>query len=137
MGTISKTVQHRRVKFWQKKMKLEELTQPGWGDVADYFREGDKMYGSSELKVPAVIKSQMDHVAAAHPLTTFGERLETLDIVPRISRMPQCSARPGSSHMRVSSGKPRSPERVTSLPPGAMSDSSLITYATPVQPVSA
>jgi len=39
--------------------------------------------------------------------------------------------------MRVGSGKPKSPERISSLPPGTDSNSSLIMFATPVQPVSA
>ena len=124
-------------RFWQKQMKLDELTQPRWGDAADYFRKRDKKHGMPELKVPAVIKSQMDNVAVAPPPTTVGELLETLEIVPGISRMLQCTPRPGSSHMRVGSGKPKSPERISSLLPGAESDSLLITYATLVQPVSA
>jgi len=137
MGTISKYVQRRMERFWQKQMKLDELTQPGWGDAADYFRERDMNYGTSELKVPAIIKSQTDHVAAAPSPTTFGELLGTLDIIPGILRMPQCTSRPGSSHMRVGSARPKSPERISSIPPSADSDSSLMTYATPVQPVSA
>jgi len=137
MGTISKTVQRRMERFWQKHMKLDELTQPGWGDTVDYFRERDMMYGMCESKVQAVIKSQTDHVAVAPPPTSFGELLETLDIIPGISRMPQCTSRPESSHMRVGSGKPKSPERISCLLPGAESDSSQITYATPVQPASA
>jgi len=90
MSTISKTVQHCMERFWQKQMKLDELTQPGWGEAADYFHEKDKKYGMSKLKVPVVIKSQTDVVAAATPQKTFGELLQTVDIVPRISRMPQC-----------------------------------------------
>jgi len=82
MGTISKTVQHRLERFWQKQMKRNELTQPGWEDVADYFWEWEKKYGTSRMKVPAVIKSQMDHVAAAPPTTTFGVLLVVLAIVP-------------------------------------------------------
>jgi len=39
MGTISKSVQRPMERLWQKQMKLDELTQPGWGDAADYFRE--------------------------------------------------------------------------------------------------
>ena len=39
MGRISKTVQQCRERFQQKQMKLDKLTQPGWGDMADYFRE--------------------------------------------------------------------------------------------------
>jgi len=39
MGTITRTVQQQMERFWQKQMKLDELTQPGWEDAADYFRE--------------------------------------------------------------------------------------------------
>jgi len=39
MGTISKTVQYRKERVWQKQMKLDELMQPSWGDTADYWRE--------------------------------------------------------------------------------------------------
>jgi len=109
MGTISKTVQCHMERFWQKQMKLDELTKPGWGDVVDYFRKRDMKYGKSELKVPAVIKSQTDHDAAAPPPTTYGELLATLDILSRISRMPQFSFPPGSSHITVGSAKPKSP----------------------------
>ena len=137
MGTISKLLQCHMERFWPKQIKLDDLTQPGWGDAADDFRERDKKYGTSELKVPAGIKSETDHVAAAPSPTRFGELLETLDIVPGISPMPQCTSRPASSHMRVGSGKPKSPERISSFPPGAKPDSSQMTYATPVQPVSA
>jgi len=37
MGTITRTVQQRMESFRQKKMKLDELTQPGWQDAADYL----------------------------------------------------------------------------------------------------
>jgi hypothetical protein len=37
MGTISKTVQYHMESICQKQMRLHELTQPGWGDVANYF----------------------------------------------------------------------------------------------------
>ena len=131
MGTISKTVQHCMEMFWQKQMKLDQLTQPGWGDAAGYSRERDKKYGTTELKVPAVIKSQTDHVAAAPPPTTFGERIATLDIVPGISRMPQDSSWTESSHMRLGSRKPHLPECISSFPPGEVSNSSQILYALP------
>jgi len=39
MGTISKMLQQRMERFRQKKMKLDELTQPEWQDAANYFRE--------------------------------------------------------------------------------------------------
>jgi len=58
MGTISKMAQHRMERFWQKQMKLDELTQMGWEDAADYFRETDKKYSTSRLRVPAIIQPQ-------------------------------------------------------------------------------
>ena len=42
MGTITKTVQQHMERFWQKQMKLEKLTQQGWEDAADHFRERHK-----------------------------------------------------------------------------------------------
>jgi len=35
MGIIFKTVQLRKESFRQKQMRLDELTEPGWGDAAD------------------------------------------------------------------------------------------------------
>ena len=86
MGTITKTVQQRMERFWQQQMKLDEATQPGWEDAADYFREQDRKYGTSELKVPAVVQPQTNDDALPPPPTTFAELMETLDIVPGISQ---------------------------------------------------
>jgi hypothetical protein len=55
MGTITKTVQQRMERFRQKQVKFDELTQPGWKDAANYFRERDKKYGKSELRVPVLV----------------------------------------------------------------------------------
>ena len=55
MSTITETVQQRMESFWQKHMKIDELTQPAWEDAADYFCERDMKYSTSELRVPAVI----------------------------------------------------------------------------------
>ena len=82
MGTISKTVQHGMESFQQKQMRLDELTQLGWRDAADYLRERDMKYGMTELKVPAVLKPQTETTAATAILTTFGDLLQALDIVP-------------------------------------------------------
>jgi len=49
MGTITKTVQHRMGSFWQKQLRLDELTQPGWRDVANHYRERDMKYGTTEV----------------------------------------------------------------------------------------
>jgi hypothetical protein len=58
MGKITKTVKQRMESFRQKQMKVDELTQPGWEDAAEYFLERDKKYGTSELRVPAVVQHQ-------------------------------------------------------------------------------
>jgi len=85
MGTITKTVQQRMERFRQKQMKLDELTQPGLEDAADFFRERDKKYGTCELRVPAVVQPQTNDDSQAPPPTTFGELMESVDIVPGIS----------------------------------------------------
>jgi hypothetical protein len=56
MATIHKMVQQCKERFRHKQMKLNELTQPGWEDAADYFRQGDKKYGTSEFRVPAHVQ---------------------------------------------------------------------------------
>ena len=48
MGTISNMVQYRMERFRQNQMKLDELTQPGWGGAAHYFRERDNKYVTRE-----------------------------------------------------------------------------------------
>jgi len=55
MSTIIKTVQQRMESFQQEQMKLNELTQPGWEDSADYLREREKKHGTFELRVPTVV----------------------------------------------------------------------------------
>jgi len=48
MGTICQRVQYLTGRFWQKEIKLGKLMQPGWGELADCFRERDKKYGVTE-----------------------------------------------------------------------------------------
>jgi len=60
-------------------MKLDELTQPAWGDAAYNFRERDKEYGTTQLKVPAVIQPQTADDSVSSVPTTFGVLVETLD----------------------------------------------------------
>jgi len=103
MGTITITVQQRMERFRQKQMKLDELTQPGWEDAADYFCYREKKYVTTELRVPAVVLPQTMDDAPAPPPATFGELMESLDIVPGISQRPQGTSRPGSSHIRLGS----------------------------------
>jgi len=70
-GTISKRVLHHMKRFRQKQMKLDELTQPGCGDAASNFRERDTKYGTTELRVPAVVKPQTGDGAAAQVRITL------------------------------------------------------------------
>jgi len=74
-GTISKTVQHRMESFWRKQIRLDELTQPGWVDAANYFCESDMKYGTAELKVPAVVRPHIDMTAAIASPTTAGKHM--------------------------------------------------------------
>jgi len=129
MGTIIKTVQQRMERFRQKQMKLDELTQPGWEDAADYFRERDEKYGTTELRVPVVVQPQTIDDAPEPPLATFGELMESLDIVPGISQRPQGTSRPGSSHIRLGSVKPQSKSSIPSGEPAAEPDSSMLPKA--------
>jgi hypothetical protein len=73
--TISKTLQQHMDRFWQKKMKLDELTHPGWGDAADLFQHRDQTYCTSEFRFPAVGKPHMDQYVAAPVPTIFGEHV--------------------------------------------------------------
>jgi len=136
MGTITKTVQQRMERFGQKQMKLDELTQPGWDDAADYLSERDKKYGTTELRVPAVVRPPTKNDAPAPPPATFGELMESLDIVPGISQRPQGTSRPRSSHIRLGSVKPQSKSSIPSGEPAAEPDSSMLLKAKPVEPVS-
>jgi len=83
--------------FRQKQMRLDELTQPGWGDAANYFRERDMRYGTAELKVPVVVKPQIEKTAATPSPITVGEHMQTPEIIRGQSQMPAVTSRPGSS----------------------------------------
>ena len=107
MGTITKMVQQCMDWFQKKEIKLDELTQLVLEDGADYFCERDKKYGTSELRVHAIVQPQTDDIAAALAPTTFGEHMESLVITPGISQMPQDTYRPGSSHIMLGSVKPQ------------------------------
>jgi hypothetical protein len=92
--------------FWQNQMRLDELTQPGWGDAANYILERDTKYGTAELKVPVVVKPQIDTTAAIPSLTTVGEHMQTCEIVRGQSEIPAATSRPGNSQMRLGWEKP-------------------------------
>jgi len=107
MGPISKTVQHRVESFRQRLMRLDELTQPGQGDAANSFRERNMKYGTAQLKVPAVVKPQIDTTAETTPPTSFGENMQNHDTMCGQRQMPAVTSRPGSSQMGLGSQKPQ------------------------------
>jgi hypothetical protein len=96
-------VQQHMDRFRQRQMKLHELTQQGLEESADYFHERDEKYSTSELRFPAVVNICTDDDAAFPAQTTFGERMECLDIDDGISQMLHGPSRPGSSHIRIGS----------------------------------
>jgi len=124
MGTITKTGQQRMERFQQKQMKLDELTQPGWEDAADYFHARDTKYCTTKLRVPAIVQPLTRDDTPAPPPTTFGELMESLDIVPRILQRPQGTSRRGSSQIRLGSVKLQSKSSIPSGEPAAEPDSS-------------
>jgi len=136
MVTISKMVEYGMERCRQMQMKLDELTQPGWGDAADYIRVRDGKYGTTELNVPAVVQCHTaDDVALSMP-TTFGEPMETLDSIRGELQMPQVTSPPGSTHMRRDSREPQTHEHIPSLSPAPMPDWALIQLSNHVEPVS-
>jgi len=92
--------------------------------------------GTTELKVPAVVKPQTDTTAATPSPTTSGELMQVLDIVPGQSQMPQVTSLQGSSQMRLGSEKPQADNHIVALMTDAVPDSSQMEIATPVQPMS-
>jgi len=136
MGAITKPVKPRLQRFRQKQMNLDDMTQPGWEDAANSFHWRDKKYGTSTLRVPAVVQQQTDDDAATPVLTTIGEHLEFLDTVPGISPMLQGASRPGSSHIRLGLVKPLSNTTISGIEPAAELDTSPLLKVKTVHPVS-
>jgi len=117
-------------------MKLEELTQPGSENAADYFRERDKKYGTSDLMVPAIVQLQTDDDALTPTSTTCGEHMKCLQIIPRISPMAQGTSRPGSSQKTLGSVKPQSNTSISGLEPATERDTSHMLKGKPDEAVS-
>jgi hypothetical protein len=136
ISTNSKTVQHHVESFLQKQMMLDELMRPGWGDAADYFSERDMKYKTTELKVTAVRKTQIDVTAAIPSPTTFGELMQALHILLGQLQMLQVTSRQGSSGKRLGSEKPHPDNHIVQPMSAPVPDSSQIQIAKSVQPVS-
>ena len=120
----------------QTQMRLDELTQWGWGTAAKNFRERDMRYGTAELMVQAVVKPQIDLTTATPSPITVGEHMQTPEIVGGQSEMPAVTSRPASSQMRLGSEKPQSDKVIPVLSPGMAIDFIPIQDANPLEPVS-
>jgi len=134
MGTTSKTAQHCMESFWQMLMRLEESTQLGWGDVAEYFYGSDMKSSTAKLMVQAAIKPPTNKDVAISALTTHGELIESLGTFPGNSHLQQATSCQGSSHMRLGSGKSQSHTSLGCLPPDTIPDSLLIMKLKPLTP---
>jgi len=117
-------------------VKLDKLTQPGSEDAADYFCETKKKFGTSKLRVPAIVQPQTYDVAVAPAPTTFGHFIESLEIPPGIPKMPQGTSRPGSRHIRLGWVKLQLNMSLFCVEPTTESDTSPLQNAKPVQSVS-
>jgi len=133
MDTISKTLQLNMESFRQKQMRLEELTEPGWGDMVDYFQERVMKYGKPELAVPAVVKTQTDMTAPTLSPTTFGEVMQTLDIVPGQSQMLPVMSWLERCEMRLGSENPQALSDIAHSMSDLVPNSSRMEIAKPVE----
>ena len=93
-------------------------------------------YGTTELKVPAVVKPHTDTTAATPSPTTSGEIMQDIDIVPGRSPKPQVTSRQGSSQIRLHSEIRQADSHIVDLMLDAVPDLSQREIATPVQPAS-
>jgi hypothetical protein len=103
----------------QTHIKLDQLTQWGWGDAADSVRKCDKNYGTTELEVPAVVQLNTDNDVATPPLIAFAELMESPDTISQISQTLQWNDRPRSSPIRLGCCRLQSKKRSVSLPSDA------------------
>jgi hypothetical protein len=133
MGKISNRGQSSKESFCQKLISLDDLTQLQWVDAADIVRKGDMTYGMAEFKIPAVVKLQMDQIAAPPTCTTFGELMETLDIFLGELQTLHRTTQPGGSDIPVSSGKLHSRRNMVSPLPSGVRDLSPLNTLMPVE----
>jgi len=87
MGTINKTAEKRKKRFHQMQMKLNEVMEPGWEDEAGSFRESDKQYHPSQLRVPALFQIQTYEDTSPPAPTTCTVLTMCFNIGYRISQM--------------------------------------------------
>jgi hypothetical protein len=133
---ITKMVQQRVERFWQKQMMLGEWTQPGWEEASNFFCEHIKKCGTSVLRDPAVVQLQTKDHAPAPPPTTFGDLMQYLEIVLGVSQMLQVNSRPGSSYIRLDLAKPQLNSSIPSCEAAMEHNVPTLLKVKPVEPVS-
>lgn len=87
MGIISKTVQQHMKIFQCKNIRIDELTQLEWEDVAHSIHDRNGKYGKTKLKILTVVQLQPEKVGATPALRVFGKLMETVDIISRRLRI--------------------------------------------------
>jgi hypothetical protein len=98
--------------------------------------ERDMSYGTAELKVPVVVKPQIDSTVATPSPIPVGEHTQTPDIVRRQLEMPAGTSQPGCSQMWLGAEKPPSHKFRPVLSPAMATDPMSIQDANHVEPVS-
>jgi hypothetical protein len=88
------------------------------------------------LKVPVVVKPQIDTTASTPSLITVGEHMQNPEIVRGQSELPAVTSRPGSSQIRLGLEKPQSLKFIPVLSPGMATDLITLQDGNPVEPVS-
>jgi len=136
VGILSETVQQCMEWVQQMQMQLDKLTQLACGNAGNYFHETDQKCGTTESKVPLVIHPPTTKVAAVPATTTYGELMESLDIVRRKLHTQEGTFWPGSSHMMIGSGKPHTNKPILFHALNKKLCSSLGKKRIPVEPVS-
>jgi hypothetical protein len=80
-------------------MMFDELTQLGSRAVANHFSQGYKKSGTTEQISPAVVNPQTNDASGVFALTTSGQSMDSLDIVPGKWFILQQTSQLGSSYL--------------------------------------
>jgi len=123
MGKVCNKEQHCQESFWEIILRFEKRTHPGMRDTTDFFGERDRKYELAELMVLAVVKRQTDTTTATPSLTPFAVLMQTLDLIPVQSQIPQRTSQPGSCLMRLGSEEPESYKGIASQLPDEVANS--------------
>jgi len=115
MGTKSRIVQHHMQCILQNYIRHDKWLQLERGPAANQFPLRVMNGGMAELNVLVDFKHLADATATTALWTIFWICIKTLKIVLRHWELPQAPACPGSSQMRLGSGKPLSLKFRTSL----------------------